>query len=137
MSRVFLRFATLAVLAYAMAGCGGGGSDTPAVTAPSPVLPAPAVLQGTWVTTLAASGEQVTLTLGATSYQITRGANQAAGMIGVSGDRIDFSNSSACSGTGAYRWTVTGTALAITAVTPDVCPGRSAVLAGFTYAKSG
>lgn len=120
-------------------GCGGGGDGT---TAPTPIStpvasPAPAALQGTWSTTLAGSAEKVTLTLGATSYQITRPPNQASGTISVTSDRIDFSASSVCSGTGPYRWSITGSSLTFTAISTDACPGRSEVIAGYTYTKSG
>ncbi|MGI9044317.1 MAG: hypothetical protein ACR2GK_09375 [Gemmatimonadaceae bacterium] len=58
-------------------------------------------------------------------------------MITVAGDRIDFSGSSVCTGTGAYRWSSPGSSLAFSALTADACPGRSEVLAGYTYNKSG
>ncbi|MBA3342646.1 MAG: hypothetical protein H0T48_12540 [Gemmatimonadaceae bacterium] len=134
LSRAFLRLATVSVLVFATAGCGGGASDT--TTTPSPTSPAPTALQGVWVTTLRGTGERVTLTLGATGYQINRGTNQANGAIGVSGDQINFSNSTACDGTGAYKWGITGTSLLFTAIAADACPGRSEVLAGYTYVKN-
>lgn len=146
LSRVFMRLVPVAILLFFTNACGGGSSDTTTgtVTAPSPTSPtpnptspAPAALQGVWVTTLRGSGERVTLTLGATSYQVNRGANQAVGVIGVSGNQINFSNSSECNGTGAYLWSITGTSLSFTVLATDACPGRSEVLAGYTYAKSG
>jgi len=89
-----------------------------------------------WVTTLRGTSERVTLTLGATGYQINRGTNQANGVIGVSGDQIKFSDSTACIGTGAYKWGITGTSLLFTAIAADACPGRSEVLADYTYVKA-
>ena len=137
MSRLFLRVAPVAFLLFVATACGGGGGDGRTVTEPVPLSPAPSALQGVRVTTLDGSGERVTLTLRATSYQITRGINQADGVIAVSGDRIDFSGSSVCSGAGAYRWAISGTSLLLTTLVADACPGRSAVLAGYTYARSG
>lgn len=140
-SRAFVRLATVSVLVFAMTGCGGGGSDTttapsPVSPTPSPTSPAPSALQGVWVTTVRGTGERVTLTLGATAYQINRGTDQADGVIGVSGDQINFSRSTLCIGTGAYKWGITGTSLLFTAIGPDACPLRGGVLAGYTYIKA-
>lgn len=136
MSRLLLCLAPIAVLLFSTAGC-GGSSDAPTVVTPSPVSPAPAVLQGVWVATSAVNGELVTLTLAATTYRITRGAIRADGVIAVAGERIEFSRSNLCDGTGAYRWTVTGTSLLLNVIGSDACPGRSDELAGYTYVKSG
>lgn len=116
---------------------GDGDGAQPHLADAEPHFAGARSLQGVWVTTLRGSGERVTLTLGATSYQVNRGANQAVGVIGVSGNQINFSNSSECNGTGAYLWSITGTSLSFTVLATDACPGRSEVLAGYTYAKSG
>ena len=141
MSRLLLRLAPVVILLFVTIACGGGNASpspvSPSPTSPSPTSPAPVALQGAWVTTLTGSGERVTLTLSATGYQISRGANQAVGAIAVSGDRIDFSRSSVCNGAGAYRWAITGSSLLFTTLVPDACPGRSEVLDGYTYSKSG
>ncbi len=139
--RAFVRLATVSVLVFAMTGCGGGGSDTttapsPGSPTPSPTPPAPSALQGVWVTTVRGTGERVTLTLGATDYQINLGTDQGNGVIGVSGDQIKFSGSDACIGSGAYKWGITGTSLLFTAIAPDACPFRTHVLAGYTYVKA-
>lgn len=140
MSQVFLRLTAVAVVLFATTGCGGGGGgDTvtkPTPSSPvSPVSPAPLALQGVWVTTLTGSGQKVTLTLGATDYRINRGANQASGTIAVTDNQIKFSDSTACNGDGTYRWVINGTSLLFTTDAPDACPGRSEVLAGYTYVK--
>ena len=78
----------------------------------------------------------MTLTLTEGGYQITRGANQASGAISVPGDRIEFSGSTVCSGTGTYRWSLNGNALVFTLI-GEPCPGRSEVLDAYTYTKRG
>jgi len=70
------------------------------------------------------------------TYTIARGQNRASGVIAVVGNRIEFSESTACSGTGVYTWTLTGNSLQFTML-GDPCPGRAEVLAGLTYIKSG
>jgi hypothetical protein len=123
--------------------CAGGGATSPSPTSPSlPAAqdPAPQALQGTWVTVLKdGSNQQVTLRLGETSYGISRGTDGASGTIAVRGDLIEFFRSSACVGTGSYRWSLTGGSLAFTesALGSEACPGRGEVLNGYTYAKSG
>lgn len=130
-----------------LGGCGGSevvDTTQPSTPIPSPPPPpppppppsaSPAAIQGSWVTTLSGTAERVTLTLGATSYQISRPPNQAEGTISVSGDRIEFSGSTVCAGTGPYRWTLTGNSLTFTAIGADACPGRSEVIAGYTYSR--
>ncbi len=127
----------VALLAWLMVSGCGGGTTAPSSTPPPPTSTAPAALQGAWVTVLPGTEERVTLTLGATSYQITRPPNQASGTIAVSDDRIEFSGSTVCAGRGPYRWSLTGGSLVFTAISADACPGRSEVLAGYTYSKSG
>ncbi len=125
----------LTLLPWIMSGCGGGGGVTQPSSTPQATSPAPTAIQGIWVTTLSGTAQKVTLTLAATSYQISRPPDQASGTISVSGDRIDFSGSTACAGAGPYRWSLTGMSLAFTAISTDACPGRSEVLAGYTYTK--
>jgi hypothetical protein len=129
-------------IALVIVACGGDATSPPTATAPSPSPPpavdaAPLALQGLWGTVLT-DGEQVTLRLLAQTYQISRGADGASGTIAVNGDQIAFSRSSACNGpdtTGTYRWSLKGDSLLFTAVDFDPCPGRSIVLAGYTYTK--
>lgn len=139
-SQTWSAICALSLLAWLIvSGCGGGTtapSSTPQSSTPA-ASPAPAALQGTWVTVLSGTGERVTLTLGATTYQITRPPNQASGAIAVSDDRIEFSGSTVCAGSGSYRWSLSGSSLVLTAIAADACPGRSEVLAGYTFSKSG
>lgn len=131
----FAMVAAILLASLTVGGCGGDASSSIAPP-PPPSQPAPANLQGTWVTTLPGSGERVTLTLGALSYRIVRGANEASGVIAVSGDRIEFSGSTACAGIGAYRWSITNSSLLFNTLATDACPGRSEVVAGITYTRS-
>ena len=78
----------------------------------------------------------MTLTLSESGYRIARGLEEGRGTIAVSGDRIDFSRANVRTGSGAYRWRLTGDALVFIAVTTDACPVRSEVLVGYTYTKS-
>ena len=119
-----------ALLLIALLACGDGSSSPT-----SPVTTAPVELQGRWVTVLNATDEQVQLTLGAGTYQVDRGVNHVTGRISVSGDRIEFFASTACVGTGAYRWSLTDGALLLTMIGTDPCPGRRVVLNGYTYTK--
>ncbi len=122
---------SLCLLVLTVGGCGGSTDTAPTVQ------PFPTALRGSFITTLSGSGERVTLTITEGNYQIDRGSNRASGRIAVSGDRIEFSQSTACSGLGAYKWSVSGTSLLFTSLGADQCPGRSEVLAGYTYTKSG
>jgi hypothetical protein len=128
------------VFALTLGGCSGGSVTAPTAPAtPSPPTaqyPAPHELQGAWVTVLY-DGEQVTLTLSESYYGITRGPNHASGAIAVHGDRIEFSQSSLCIGTGGYRWSLTQDSLLFTNVLSDQCGGRREVLDGQTYKRSG
>lgn len=93
-------------------------------------------LQGAWVTVLKdGSNQQVTLRLTDNTYQITRVPDVASGAIAVHGDQIEFSRSSACAGTGTYRWTLNGNSLQFTPVS-NPCAGRFEVVNGQTYTKS-
>ena len=118
-------------------GCGSSGVTAPPTPAPPSTLvgSAPAELQGVWVTVLGATGERVTLTLSANRYQISRPPDAASGAIAVPGGQIQFSQSTACNGTGTYTWSVRGSTLSFT-VASEACPGRGEVLIGQTYTKS-
>lgn len=69
-------------------------------------------------------------------YGITRGAGAATGQLSVEGDRITFSGSNLCEGTGTYSWSLEGGAVTFTAVGTDPCGGRVDVLDGITYTKA-
>ena len=128
--------ARLYLLGVILAGC--GGSSVPPPTAPpgSVPSPVPSPIDGSWQTILAVTDQRVSLLLNSGAYTIARGQNQASGVIAVLGNRIEFSQSSVCSGTGVYTWTLTGNSLRFVML-GDPCPGRSEVLAGLTYIKSG
>ena len=133
--RCWLTLASLCLNALIVVGCGGKSVTTPVSPSPTAQSPAPRELQGSWGTILRGSGEQVTLTLSEGGYQITRGSNQASGAISVpAADRIEFSRSTVCSGTGTYRWSLNGNALLFTLI-GEPCPGRSEVLDAYTYTK--
>lgn len=131
----FLTLGSLGLFALTVAGCGGSSATAPTATR-SPATaqdPAPLELQAAWVTALGGTGEQVRLTLSGTGYVIVRGPNRASGAIAVRGDRIEFSQSTLCSGTGAYRWSLQGDSLLFTTLESEPCPGRGEVLNGQTY----
>lgn len=97
---------------------------------PSP-SPAPSVgpraLFGTWRTTLA--GDPVWLGITESTYRIVRGTNTANGSVSVTGDRIEFFNSSLCQGTGIYRWEIGDDGvLRFFPVETEPCPGRAEAL---------
>lgn len=144
------RFFAAVGIMFVIAGCGGGSGSASSPTSPSPTPtpppaplpvaqdPAPRELQGTWLARDAIN-QQVMLRLTETNYQITRGMDGALGIISVRGDQIDFSRSNVCSGTGSYRWSLTGNSLRFTSIGgagSDPCSGRSEVLDGYTYTKS-
>ena len=122
-----------------MSGCGGGGTG-PSPAQP-PTSPAPAAMQGTWVTTQLGTLTKVTLTIRATTYDVSLPATPTveaifvSGAISVSGDRIVFSAATICGGNGPYRWSLAGNSLTFAAISPDECPGRTNVIEGYTYTK--
>ena len=125
------RYRTIAsALSLGLVACGGGSSSTTTPTSAVPVA-----LQGTWTRKLNGTGEQVKLTLSATgTYQLTRGATQESGMIGVSGFEIYFHSGAPCPGNGGYNWSVGGP-LAFVAVASDACAARGEVLTGGLFTR--
>ena len=94
----------------AAVSCGGGGAAS--AQEPAPVIgPAPAALQGSWLTTLQPSNEQLTMTLTEGAFSFSGPDNSSTGAIGVQGDQIEFSQGSLCAGLGFYQWSISGTAL--------------------------
>lgn len=87
---------------------------------------APRALLGTWRTTLA--GEPLSLAITESTYRIVRGGNSGAGSVLVDGDRIEFFDSSLCSGTGVYRWTITDGTLSFFPIETEPCTGRAEAL---------
>ncbi len=122
-----------------VAGCGGGGGD-PAPSGPVTAIPAanqvPTELRGSWSVSLG-PGDIAVLTLTSTTYRIDRGTDFAVGDAGVTGDRLQFSNSSACAGLGEYRWTLVGSSLSFSPAVVEACPGRGDAIANRTYGKTG
>ena len=103
---------------------------TPEPTAsPSPVpseSQEPRALFGTWRTTL--GGSPLSLAITESTYRIVRGGNSGAGSVRVDGDRIEFFDSSLCSGTGVYRWTIADGTLSFFPIETEPCPGRAEAL---------
>jgi len=100
---------------------------------PPPGGPAPPQLIGHWIEVSPTAGPD--LTLSATHYVFEEGQ----GDIVVNGDEIDFFHGSACGlqlpqGVGRYKWRLSGTTLAFTAITVDPC-GRVNRIDGATYTK--
>lgn len=157
-----IRFTSL--LLTVLAACGGAVADSsvttpPAVTSTSAPLSttvgpsssttvettttlapdaAPPEIRGQWITTVAATGEEVKLTLGATSFTIDRddtsqgGSIRSSGKVSVEGDTIEFSLGEFCQGSGSYTWTLEDEMLTFALQGVDEC-GRSQVLDGITY----
>jgi hypothetical protein len=74
-----------------------------------------------------------TVTIGETSYRVSRQSTSGIGVIAVHGDQIEFSGSNLCEGTGTYRWQITDGKLTFTPVgTRDPC-ARIDVLEGHTF----
>jgi hypothetical protein len=141
----------LAAAALLLGTACGGGEDTgvagSTTTAPAATTSAQAtntttsaqasLVEGRWSTTLGEpTHDTVTLLIQATSYQINRGSDVATGDVQISGDVIQFTDGTACPGTGLYQWTIDGEALRFSLVQRDPCPGRVEVLAGVTYQRT-
>ena len=154
--RVFILVLT-AVLALSVAACSGQASGTasppPATVAPAPpsaaptiapttaptkaptptpALPAPAELQGRWRAVIAPGVAILAFT--ATEYTIVwlGGGN---GQIEVEGDKIAFSGSRECPGSGTYRWSMEGDKLHLEPVGTDACPFRADWAGDRTYTR--
>ncbi len=135
----------LAVVAVALAACTNSGSATSpplsssvptSSTTPSAQPSIPAELRGQWRTTLT-DGEDVTLTLTDTGYQVKRGPETVHGGLSVTDDQISFLRSSACDGVGRYRWSLAGPRLTFVLMAPDECPARAGFLMGQSYTLAG
>jgi hypothetical protein len=86
---------------------------------------APRALFGTWRTTL--GGQPLSLRITESTYRIVRGSNVGEGSVRVDDDQIEFFDSSLCSGTGTYRWTITDGALSLFPL-DEPCQGRAEAL---------
>lgn len=144
------RLVGLLFLSVLLAGCAAadvspdpGSPSAPAESASLPSEPAtpeptaspstapsesqePRALFGTWRTTLA--GTPLSLEITESTYRIVRGGNSGAGSVSVDGDRIEFFDSSLCSGTGVYRWTITDGTLSFFPIETEPCTGRAEAL---------
>jgi hypothetical protein len=113
------------------------GSPAPAAT---PEFPAPAELQGTWEA-VSDSGSDLVLVIRETGYRLTQsspaiGSQSATGRIEVDGDEITFSNATACTGDGRYRWSIENDILRFAPIGEDACPGRTGSMADTEYTRS-
>ena len=134
----------IAALCLLLIGCGAaapGESDltgpagrTPAPqetvsVTPAPSLPshsedasagaAPTDLAGTWRRSF--EGAPLVLTLHETGYSVQAAGGAGAGRIFVEGDRITFSDSNRCEGTGTYTWSIEDERLRFTLMGDDPC----------------
>ena len=110
----------------------GSESQPAATTSPQkpPGDPAPAQLQGDWLSVETSGLPPVRLTIRESSYHASRGGGGGSGQIVVSGDEIDFFNSAICAlylpeGVGRYRWRIKGNVLQLHVIEKDPCGGRS------------
>jgi hypothetical protein len=105
-------------------------STTPAVTA----KPLPAEIIGKWESELSTEDLPIDLEIKQGSYSLFH-LSMARGRLGVDGDGLVFSNSTLCTGTGRYRWSVEGNELTFESIEPDECQGRAAGLDGITFTR--
>ena len=156
----------MSLLLIVLVACGGAGGADSSVTTPPAVTSTPAPLsttvepststtvaptttlapdaappeiRGQWISTDPASGGEVNLMLGTTSFTIDRedvpgqgGGVRTSGKISVEGDTIEFSLGESCQGSGSYTWALEGEMLTFALQGVDEC-GRSVVLDGITY----
>jgi hypothetical protein len=130
-----------------LTACGGSEStgtaagptssaSQPATSTASPQKPpgdpAPAQLQGDWLSIETSGLSPVRLTIRESSYRASRvGEAGGSGEIVVRGDEIDFFNSGLCGlylpeGVGRYRWRIKGNKLQLHVIEKDPCGGRAA-----------
>jgi hypothetical protein len=132
-------FWVVGALCAALTACAGSGSTgttaEPATSTASaqkpPGGPAPAELQGDWLSLSDANGlPPIRLSIHATSYRAGRGGGGGAGQIVVRGDEIDLFNSALCGlylpeGVGRYRWKISGDMLELHVIEKDPCGSRA------------
>jgi hypothetical protein len=141
----------VALLSGLLQACGGAGPTSPSTlatavptaTTPAPTRKptpppdaAPVELQGRWNTTTT-TGDDASLIIGETVYQITRGGTTGAGHLSVDGNVITFKEAKTCpDGVGTYTWAIVGGKLSFTPTgAPDTCP-RIDVLLGTTFVRA-
>jgi len=136
----------MAIVAAVLSACGGessaptenGTTHKPAATiAPSGALPAELV--GTWRLVDPKSPDVVRLYLRPTAYTVSRGYSHT-GQVEADGRVLTFTSTcgdSSVTGTGRYRWTLTGDTLHLALLGTDECVGRADQLEDATYERSG
>jgi hypothetical protein len=105
---------------------GPGASESAAAGA------APSELAGTWRRSF--DGQPLLITLDETGYFVQAAGGAGAGRIFVEGDRITFSDSNRCEGTGTYTWSIEDERLRFTLVGDDPC-GRVDFLLRATFGR--
>ena len=102
--------------------------------ASTPVLPAPAELQGRWVAEIAP--DVAILTFTATNFTISWLGGDS-GRIEVEGDEITFRGRSnpECPSGGTYRWSIEGDKLHLEPVGTDPCPFQTEWAGNRTYTR--
>ena len=137
-----LRGTLTALAVIGMLACGVPAASTatqspvPIPASPTPGLdPVPLELRAAWTTRL--GDETMTLTLFERSYAVRRGPNRTTGGLGTRDGEIRFLASTACNGTGTYRWSLQGNSLRFSPVSPDECPGRFEIMDNTTYQREG
>ena len=134
---ILIAFSVLAFLVSACKSTPSSGPNPTRSPSSTPTTSTPTELQGTWITTLQATSERVTLTFDATGgFVVVREPNRSSGQVVFAGDQVEFEQASACSGTGKYRWSIDAGKLRFTPVVTDECPGRAAILEGQSYSRA-
>ena len=111
---------------------GSTGRSPSAAPAASDEGAAPPELDGTWRRSF--EGEPLLLTLHGMGYSVRAAGGMGAGRIFVEGDRITFSNSNRCDGTGTYIWSIEDGRLGFTLEGEDPC-GRVDFLLRATFGR--
>jgi hypothetical protein len=83
---------------------------------------APPELAGIW--RRGYQGELLFLTLDGNGYAVQVPGESGGGRIFVEGDRITFSNSNRCDGTGTYTWSIEDDRLRFSLIGEDPCRAR-------------
>lgn len=136
----------MAIVAAVLAACGGessapaenGTTDKPAATTVSSnALPAERV--GTWRLVDPDLGDVVRLYLRPTAYTLSRGFAHT-GQAEAEGDVLTLTSTcgeSSITGTGHYRWKLSGDTLHLELIGKDKCSGRPDAFDAATYERSG
>jgi len=98
----------------------------------------PSQLTGTWQQAGPSASSAATLTLSASSYELSTGVVDQRGDVVVSGSEIDFFNAQASGvaapqGTGRYEWSLEMGTLRFTPAIPDPNGTRGGLLSNQSY----